>query len=112
MHNYHVSMYTELSSLLLAFYVPQSQIAPTPLLAACNENKVDVAEYLITKKANINYQNKVINCLYCFHNLFTKQGFPHRIWVIHLSTVHVSMATLMWSDCYCNHKQTYRLKTT
>ena len=64
MHNYHISMYTEVSSLLLAFYVPQSQIAPTPLLTACNHNKVDVAEYLITKKANINYQNKVINCLY------------------------------------------------
>ena len=64
MHNYHVSMYTQVSSLLLAFYVPQDgQIAPTPLLTACNRNKVDVAEYLITKRANINYQNKV-NCLY------------------------------------------------
>ena len=67
MHNYHVSMYTELSSLLLAFYVPQAEPCATPLLAACNHNKVDVAEYLITKKANINYQNKVINYLYCFH---------------------------------------------
>ena len=99
MHNYHVSMYTELSSLLLAFYVPQGPLAATPLLTACNENKVDVAEYLIIKKANINYQNKVINCLYCFHNLFTKQGFPHRM-AGHLSTVHVRVATLMWSDCY------------
>ena len=75
MHNYHVSMYTELSSLLLAFYVPQGQVAATPLLTACFDNQVDVAKYLITKKANINYQNKVINCLYCFHNLFIIQGF-------------------------------------
>ena len=110
MHNYHVSMYTELSSLLLAFYVPQGQFAATPLLAACDHNKMDVAEYLITKRANINYQNKV-NCLYCFHDLFTSQGFPHRIWVIHLSTVRVKRATLMWSDCYLKHKQNYRLKT-
>ena len=63
MHNYHVSMFTELSSLLLAFYVPQDQFAATPLLAACDENKVDLAKYLITKRANINYQNKV-NYLY------------------------------------------------
>ena len=110
MHNYHVSMYTELSSLLLAFYVPQDQFAATPLLTACERNKVDVAEYLITKKANINYQNKVINCLYCVQNLFTKQGFPHRMAGHHLVQL-VSMATLMWSDCYCNHKQTYRLQT-
>ena len=110
MHNYHVSMYTELSSLLLAFYVPQAEPCATPLLTACDHNKVDVATYLIQQRANVNYKNKVINCLYCFHNLFTKQGFPHRM-ALHPSTLPVTMATLMWSDCYCNHKQTYRLKT-
>ena len=61
MHNYHVSMYTELSSLLLAFYVPQDQFAATPLLAAGNNNHPQVASYLISKGANINYQNKVID---------------------------------------------------
>ena len=99
MHNFHVSMYTELSSLLLAFYVPQDQFAATPLLTACYDNKVDVASYLIQQRANLNYQNKVINCLYCFHSLLTKQDFPHRM-DLHLSTVHVTKATLMWSRCY------------
>ena len=72
MHNYHVSMYTELSSLLLAFYVPQDRFAATPLIAACDENKLEVAEFLIQKGANMDLQNKVISTLYCFHNLFTK----------------------------------------
>ena len=67
MHNYHVSMYTELSSLLLAFYVPQDQFAATPLIAACDENKPEVARYLIQKRANVNLQDKVNNCLYYFH---------------------------------------------
>ena len=98
MHNYHVSMYTKLSSLLLAFYVPQDHLAATPLLMACNNNHISVASYLIKEGANVNCQNKV-NCLYCFHDLFTKQGFPHRM-AGHLSTVYVRVATLMWSDCY------------
>ena len=59
MHNYHVSMYAELSSLLLAFYVPQDQIAATPLLTACDHNKLEVAKYLVQKGANMNCQTKV-----------------------------------------------------
>ena len=66
MHNYHVSMYTELPSLLLVFYVPQDHLAATPLLTACGENHLQVANYLIHKGANINSQAKVVNnCLYC-----------------------------------------------
>ena len=65
MHNYHVSKYTELSSLLLAFYVPQDQVAATPLMTACFNNHPQVAGYLISKGANINYKNKVIHSLYC-----------------------------------------------
>ena len=71
-------MYTELSSLLLAFYVPQDQFAATPLMAACHENKLEVAEFLIQKGANMDLQTKVTSTLlqYCFHkinNLFTNQ---------------------------------------
>ena len=61
MHNYHVSMYTELSSLLLAFYVPQDQFAATPLQKACECNHPQVASYLISKGADICYQSKVVN---------------------------------------------------
>ena len=75
MHNYHVSMYTELTSLLLAFYVPQDQFAATPLLTACDNNKAEVARYLIQKRANVNYQTKVVGCFYCFFDLFTKRLF-------------------------------------
>ena len=60
MHNYHVSMYTELSSLLLAFYVPQDQYAATPLITACERGQPEVASFLIQKGANTNYQNKVL----------------------------------------------------
>ena len=59
MHNYHVSMYTELSSLLFAFYVPQDQFAATPLLTACEHNRLEVAQFLIQKGANIDYISKV-----------------------------------------------------
>ena len=79
MHNYHVSVYTELSFLLLAFYVPQDQFAATPLIAACGENKLEVAKFLIQKGANMNLQTKVVNTLYCFHNLFAKQYNSRRI---------------------------------
>ena len=70
MHNYHVSMYTELSSLLLAFYVPQTKVAATPLMAACGKNKLEVAKFLIQKGANMDLKNKVISTLlrYCFRN--------------------------------------------
>ena len=83
MHNYHVSMYTELSSLLLAFYVPQTQIAATPLIGACNNNKLKVARFLIQEGANMDLQNKVVSTLYCFHNLFTKTIYSLRTWEIH-----------------------------
>ena len=58
-------MYTELSSLLLAFYVPQDDLAATPLLMACVNNHLQVAGYLISKGADVNYKNKVIHYLYC-----------------------------------------------
>ena len=61
MHNYHVSMYTELSSVLLAFYVPQDQFAATPLLTACEHNRLEVAKFLIQKEANVDLQNKVVS---------------------------------------------------
>ena len=69
MHNYHVSMYTELSSLLLAFCVPQDRFAATPLMAACDENKLEVANFLIQKGANMDLQTKVVSILYCFHKI-------------------------------------------
>ena len=83
MHNYHVSMYTELSSLLLAFYVPQDQFAATPLIVACGNNKLEVAKYLLQKGANMDLRNKVISTLYCFHSLFTKLCISLRISAIH-----------------------------
>jgi ankyrin repeat protein len=48
----------------LAFYVPQEAPCPTPLLVACHENHPQVATYLISKGARVNYQNKVIHYLY------------------------------------------------
>ena len=63
MHNYHVSMYTELSSLLLAFYVPLDPFAATPLQVACANNHLQVASYLISKGAIVSCQSKV-NLLY------------------------------------------------
>ena len=47
------------------FYVPQEAPCATPLLAACNENRVDVAGFLIAKGANIYYQNTVIIKIFC-----------------------------------------------
>ena len=71
MHNYHVSMYTELSSLLLAFYVPQDQFAATPLLAACEHNRLEVARFLIQKGANVNYKAKVFTTPIVFRTITT-----------------------------------------
>ena len=70
MHNCHVSMYTELSSLLLALYVPQDQFAATPLIVACGKNKLEIARFLIQKGANMDMKNKVISTLlqHYFHN--------------------------------------------
>ena len=68
MHNYHVSMYTELSSLMLAFYVPQDQFAATPLQIACVENHPQVASYLISKGANVNYNKNNVNFLSIYIN--------------------------------------------
>ena len=56
-------MYTHL--LLLAFYVPQGSLAATPLITACEHNHPQVSRYLISKGARVNYQQKVIDCLYC-----------------------------------------------
>ena len=66
MHNYHVSMYTELSSLLLAFYVPQDQYAATPLQTACVESQLQVASYLISRGANVNYNKNIVNNCLCY----------------------------------------------
>ena len=45
----------------VGIYVPQDQIAGTPLLTACNENHLQVAKYLIEKGANMNCLTKVIS---------------------------------------------------
>ena len=42
--------------------LPQDEFNATPLITACGNNKIDVAQFLIEKKANINYQNTV--CLF------------------------------------------------
>ena len=55
MHNYHIFL---LLSLLFAIPLQEAPCA-TPLLAACNENRIDVASFLISKGANINYRNTV-----------------------------------------------------
>jgi hypothetical protein len=55
-----ISVDSSLSSLLLAFHVPQETTRATPLSAACDENRLDVASFLIEKGASIDYQNTVI----------------------------------------------------
>ena len=65
------------ASLLLAFYVSQSPAAATPLIAACGENHPQVVSYLISKGAKVNYQQKVIHCLYCFVDWFINRSSPH-----------------------------------
>ena len=54
------------SPLLLAFYVPQDQYGATPLYTACFDNHPQVASYLISEGARVNYQQKVIQYLYYF----------------------------------------------
>ena len=97
MHNYHVSMYTELSSLLLAFYVPQDQFAATPLMSACIDSKLEVAKYLIEKGANINSQNKVVSTFYCFHNCL----FINNVYLLELRQFITSYSLQKWlhQDC-------------
>ena len=56
-------MYTELSTLLLAFYVPQGRFGATPLQGACFNNHPQVAGYLISKGANVNYNKNNVNFL-------------------------------------------------
>ena len=72
-------MYTELSSLLLAFYVSQEEYAATPLLIACDKKHIEVAKYLIDKGANINHQNKVADC-YCALDSLIKEYAHTELW--------------------------------
>ena len=72
----------------LAFYIPQEAPCATPLLAACGKNHPQVASYLISKGARVNYKNKVIHYLYCFVDWFIEQIFPPR------KAPHLSMQLL------------------
>ena len=54
------------SSLLL--YSPQDGVASTPLIAASDENHIEVARFLIDRGASIDYQNKVFDILFLFSN--------------------------------------------
>ena len=49
--------------------MPRDKHGFTPLTAACEKNELEVARFLINKRATVNYQNKVCNHLHCFHNL-------------------------------------------
>ena len=89
MHNYHVSMYTELSSLLLAFYVPQTQFASTPLMGACTRNHPQVAGYLISKGASMNYRRKVAKLIFFKIFMVIIAIFFSNRMVTHLSTERV-----------------------
>ena len=60
---------------LLALYVPQDNLAATPLITACFDNHPQVARYLISKGARVNYQQKVIHHPYCLIDLFTNPIF-------------------------------------
>ena len=61
---------TNLNFHLTEFCVPQTKIASTPLITACENNHLEVAHYLIRKGANINYVTKVVNCFFCFQLLY------------------------------------------
>ena len=90
--SYHEIAFTRLHFsfyiLLLAFCVPQEAPCATPLLAACANNHPQVASYLISKGAIVNYKNKVIHYLYCFGDWFIEQIFPPR------KAPHLSMQLL------------------
>ena len=70
------------SSLLLVFYVPQDQIAATPLLVACLNNHSQVAGYLINKGARVNYQNKVIHYLFSISNYILAKLLSIEQWLL------------------------------
>ena len=63
--------------LLLAFYAPQDQYAATPLVITCANNHPQVATYLISKGARVDYQNKVLYSLPLL-SFITKSLFSHR----------------------------------
>ena len=75
---------------------PQEVYAATPLIAASDENHIEVARFLVECGASIDYQNKVFdihflfsNCLLCY--IFV---FLHRT-ATQLFKLHVTMATLI-----------------
>ena len=84
--------------MLLALYVSQDDLAATPLLVSCVNNHPQVASYLISKGARVNYKNKVIPYLYCFVDWFIEQTFPHRT-ALRLSMQLLTMATELWPSC-------------
>jgi hypothetical protein len=52
---------TLISAVGIYFYVPQGSNGATPLIATSGENHPQVASYLISKGARVNYQTKVIH---------------------------------------------------
>ena len=46
--------------------VPQDQYAATPLQMACVQNQLQVASYLVSRGANVNYNKNIVNCLCYF----------------------------------------------
>ena len=55
--------------------MPQTKYGSSPLMAACQENELEVARVLINKRAAVNYQRKVCSYLHCYFKLLTKQTF-------------------------------------
>ena len=43
---------------------PQDEYAATPLIAACGENYIEVARFLVERGASMDYQNKVFDMLF------------------------------------------------
>ena len=57
----HVTCYVLLS--------PQDKYGSTPLIAACDENHLEVVRFLIDHGADVNLPTKVFICSHCFHHI-------------------------------------------
>ena len=54
---------------------PQDEYASTPLMAASDENHIEVARFLVECGASIDYQNKVFDIHFLFSNLLIMLHF-------------------------------------
>ena len=51
------------------YFIPQDKIRSSPLGAACEHNHPQIAQLLMSKSADINYQDNVCNYDFCFNNI-------------------------------------------